>query len=114
MNSPMLRIAIAAGTALFLAIPLWAQAAPDSVKLRNNCRLAEQVLTTGHPAPKIAWARTFLANCQPEQWAGASAAVLDRLRTSTDAQALTIEWGSVSMLRDARLLTLAKSIALDN
>lgn len=31
--------------------PLHAQVSPDSIKLRNDCRLADQVLRTGHPAP---------------------------------------------------------------
>jgi hypothetical protein len=92
---------------------LRAQAAPDSIKLRNDCRLAEQALRTGHPAPRVDWARTFLPNCRPEQWAGAATAALGRLRASTDERALVREWGAVTLLRDANLYSLARSIAAD-
>ena len=71
--------------------PLLAQATPDTIKLRNDCRLAEQALRTGHPGPKVAWARTFLPNCRPEQWARGAAAALTRLRTSADERALINE-----------------------
>jgi hypothetical protein len=92
---------------------LKAQAAPDTIKLRNDCRLAEQALRTGHPGPKVSWARTFLPNCRPEQWASAATAALSRLRTSTDEGMLRVEWGSVHLLRDATVFTLARSIAAD-
>lgn len=35
----------------------------DSAHLRNECRLAAQVVTTGNPAPKATWARGFLFSC---------------------------------------------------
>lgn len=92
---------------------LRAQAAPDAIKLRNDCRLAEQALRTGHPGPKVSWARTFVPNCRPEQWASAATAALGRLRASTDERALVTEWGTVSLLRDAAVFTLARSIAID-
>ena len=109
----MHRILWLAALAIVVAGPLRGQAAPDTVKLRNDCRLAEQALRTGHPAPKVDWARTFLPDCEPQQWASASAAALERLRTSVNAPDLTQEWGAVSMLRDARLMALARSVALD-
>lgn len=43
-----------------------AQAAPGSVKLRNDCRLAIQVLTTGHPGPQTDDALTTIGLCGPE------------------------------------------------
>jgi hypothetical protein len=39
------------------------QAEPDTVKLRNDCRLATQVLTTGRPAPHLEWASWFIRRC---------------------------------------------------
>lgn len=36
---------------------------PEEVRLRNDCRLAAQVLQTGHPAPKTAWAMEMIASC---------------------------------------------------
>ena len=93
--------------------PLLAQATPDTIKLRNDCRLAEQALRTGHPGPKVAWARTFLPNCRPEQWARGAAAALTRLRTSADERALINEWSAVWLLRDAGVFVVARSIAVD-
>jgi len=109
----MHKILSVAALAVLAAGPLRGQTAPDTIKLRNDCRLAEQALRTGHPAPKVGWARTFLPNCQPQQWASASSAALNRLRASTNDRALTQEWGAVSMLRDAGLLIVAHSVALD-
>lgn len=36
---------------------------PDSVKHRNDCRLAEQVLVTGHPKPHRDWALQIIGSC---------------------------------------------------
>jgi hypothetical protein len=56
--------------ALLLSAPssssVVAQANPDSVKLRNDCRMAAQVLTTGHPGPHIDDALTTIGLCGPE------------------------------------------------
>ena len=109
----MARIALALVLICIAAGPLHSQVAPDSINLRNHCRLAEQALRTGHPAPKVAWARTFLPNCRPDQWAAAATAALARLRTSTHQTALVREWGVVTLLRDAQLYSLARSIAVD-
>src|SRR5919198_688104 len=35
----------------------------DDIHLRNNCRLAAQVLTTGYPAPHYGWARDIIREC---------------------------------------------------
>jgi hypothetical protein len=35
----------------------------DDVHLRNDCRLAAQTITTGHPAPKMAWALSIIFMC---------------------------------------------------
>ena len=42
-----------------------AQANPDSVKLRNDCRLAAQILEKGQPAPKYDWALAQMDRCDP-------------------------------------------------
>lgn len=47
------------------AWPLSAQQAPGAVKHRNDCRLAEQVLTHGQPANNRAWALRVISNCGP-------------------------------------------------
>ncbi|MDT8368904.1 MAG: hypothetical protein RQ745_06825 [Longimicrobiales bacterium] len=62
---------LAAPTALLLAVTLWpstaaAQADPDSVRHRNDCRLAEQIVTTGNPAPRLEWAASQIQFCGEE------------------------------------------------
>ena len=109
----MHRIALTLVCLATAAGSLKAQAAPDTIKLRNDCRLAEQALRTGHPGPKVSWARTFLPNCRTEQWASAATAAIGRLRTSPDQQQLLTEWHGVYVLRDASVFALARAIALD-
>lgn len=51
---------------LLLFVPRVAAAQPehaDSIVHRNNCRLAAQVLLTGHPAVKHAWALEYVVTC---------------------------------------------------
>jgi hypothetical protein len=43
----MRTLAISLALAAAFAVPLRAQADPDSIKRRNDCRLAEQILLTG-------------------------------------------------------------------
>lgn len=73
-----------------------AQANPDSVKLRNDCRLAQQVLTTGQPATHRQEALTIIGLCGREgvpallsTWSsvGADRPTLGLLVTSTRAYA---------------------------
>ncbi|MGB7211167.1 MAG: hypothetical protein WBC97_00920 [Gemmatimonadales bacterium] len=60
------------------ALPAKAQADPDSVKLRNDCRRYRQVLTTGKPAPHRAEA-------------------LERVNLCQDAPSIFVDWlGSLS------------------
>ena len=66
-GSPMTNCAarlLIAATCCVVANPVIAQTArPDSVRLRNDCRLAEQVLTRGHPADKKDWAWGVIPLC---------------------------------------------------
>lgn len=51
---------------LLLLVPAEAAAQPehaDSILHRNNCRLTEQVLLTGRPAVKHAWALDYVVTC---------------------------------------------------
>lgn len=74
MPTPSLRLPRLSGLGLLLSallgltLPsaLHAQADPDSVKLRNDCRLAAQVLSTGQPAPHFEDALTTIARCGSE------------------------------------------------
>jgi hypothetical protein len=56
--------------AFVLGRPADVEAQPDDhvaeVRHRNNCRLAAQVLRTGHPAPRYEWARRLITSCPVE------------------------------------------------
>jgi len=59
-RSVSLLLVIAAST-----VPILAQSSRESqdVHLRNDCRLAAQTLTKGHPAPKTDWALSIIYRC---------------------------------------------------
>ena len=65
------RMAVASRTFAFVAglllfVPIGGVAQPehaDTILHRNNCRLAEQVLLTGRPAVKHAWALDYVVTC---------------------------------------------------
>ncbi|HEY0018348.1 MAG TPA: hypothetical protein VGC13_18730 [Longimicrobium sp.] len=60
---PANRIAIA--VALLVAVPLAAQGSErDDVHVLDECRLAAQVIRTGHPAPRREWAYGFITRCR--------------------------------------------------
>jgi hypothetical protein len=96
---------------LLLAREVHGQADPDNVQLRNDCRFAAQVITTGHPAPHLQWAHSFIGYCGRAQWADAAASGVRRLRGSTDATALATEWRHLWMLRDSAVFEAAVDIA---
>lgn len=98
---------------LLAATSARAQASPDSVKMRNDCRLAAQVLTTGHPAPRLEWARGFIGYCGTGEWAGATRGAILRLRTSSDNAELGRQWRFVWMIRDADLFDTVIEISRD-
>ncbi len=63
MNSTTRHI-LGATVCAFLAVgPVGAQQDPGTVKLRNDCRLGEQVLTHGRPANKRDWALQLIGSC---------------------------------------------------
>ncbi|HET7460283.1 MAG TPA: hypothetical protein VFJ82_03510 [Longimicrobium sp.] len=83
------------------------------MKMRNDCRLAAQVLTTGHPAPRLEWARGFIGYCGNGAWAVATRGAILRLRTSSDDAELGRQWRFVWMIRDADLFATVVDIARD-
>jgi hypothetical protein len=64
----MRRLALVAAFSLFGAVPVAAQHIDRRAEAhhRNQCRLAGQVLTTGHPEPKREWARSYVTMCEEE------------------------------------------------
>lgn len=81
---------------------LQGQAVPDSVHLRNDCRLAAQVLRTGQPANKRTWAEAFIPSCGSE-----GAAVLAETWTARSLSDDTLELNSLrrslQQVRDERI-----------
>ena len=49
-----------------LAAPVGGQVDPDSVHLRNDCRMAAQVLTLGRPEARREWALALIPRCGAE------------------------------------------------
>lgn len=93
------RIAIAAtiGAAAVAGAPVRLRAQGD-VHLRNDCRLASQVLRTGHPAPRRQWAWSVIPSCSDS--AGSVLAVVWRAPAERELAQL---WGVSYRVRDARL-----------
>ncbi len=96
-----------------LPVRLTAQADPDSIKHRNDCRLARQVLETGQPAPHAKWARGYIPLCGSDVWGKATAAEVLRLRMSQDEEKLHAAWYDGALLVDAALFQAAMQIAGD-
>lgn len=82
----------------------------DDVHLRDNCRLAAQVLTTGHPDPHYAWARDIISACD-ESGGPALAAVWQS--ATDDPQELGRLVYVTTRLRDQRILDALLAIARD-
>lgn len=109
MSAHLLRIL--SFVVLLVPASLHAQANPDTVKHRNDCRLAAQVLTTGQPAVKRAWAITQARTCAgvADQLANA----LRGSRVSTDTVRLSALTAPADWLRDGRLFSAAYDIVRD-
>lgn len=88
-----------------------AQANPDSVHLRNDCRLAHQVLTTGNPRPRMQWAAEQITRC-PQVGATVADALL-RHRTSTDTTELYWLTNPANSLQDGRTFQAASAVLAD-
>jgi hypothetical protein len=103
-------------TAVFLFVlagrPAAAQVGhePADAHLRNQCRLAAQVLNTGQPAPKRRWAVEFISNCAES---GPAALVEAWARVPSDTAAVRELIGASSRLRDRRLYVQAMALIRD-
>jgi hypothetical protein len=95
---------------LFLSTAAGAQFPKESedVHARNDCRLAVQTLTKGHPAPKSDWALGIIFTC--DQTGGAAVQLL-WATPPTDSVALDeLMWASASLV-DQRVYLGARSAA---
>ena len=86
---------------------------PGAVKRRNNCRLAAQVIETGHPAPHREWAWQYIGFCDAEHRVGVYLAAMQQARTSTDLPFIRRALLPVTAFRDRMLFEKVLSIASD-
>lgn len=103
MREQTLRCFAAVGALLISsAVPLSAQGQDTALaaKHRNDCRLASQVLATGHPHPHREWALRYIASCEHE---GPLALAAQWERSDATGSELEIIVRSSARLRDARL-----------
>lgn len=105
-----------AGLMVVLACaPAVALAQPDSARVaqrRTDCRLAAQVLRTGHPAPKSDWALAVIPTCGADG-AQALGEAFRAARASTDTIALDRLTRPALWLRDNSLFNAALEIGAD-
>lgn len=81
---------------------------------RNACRLAQQVLATGHPAPQMHWAVRTIADCGPEGGAAAGAFLKGkRSAVAASDSFLNALVESVWGMQDQALLAAALEVAAD-
>lgn len=86
---------------------LEAQTERQDPHVRNDCRLAAQVLETGHPAPHYEWALEFIAKCEET-----GAPVLAALwRSAANTEHLNRLYVSSYLLRDARVTDAVTEVA---
>jgi hypothetical protein len=86
---------------------LEAQTERQDPHVRNDCRLAAQVLETDHPAPHYEWALEFIAKCEET-----GAPVLAALwRRAVDTERLDRLSMSSYLLRDARITDAVTEVA---
>jgi hypothetical protein len=104
--------ALASAFLISLAGRAVAQANPDSIKHRNDCRLVAQVLTTGHPAPKTDWAFTIVGNCGDEGIQALSAGILS-MKSSLDTGILAGLSQQARYYHDGSIFASALTVAGD-
>lgn len=90
------------------AAPLSAQTDQNDPHLRNDCRLAAQVLTTGHPAPHYDWALEFIPRCGED---GATALTHLWRNPPADEGRLNSLFVASYTLRDSRVTAAAVEAA---
>ncbi len=82
----------------------------SDVRLRNNCRLAVQALTTGRPAPHYDWALDQIRACDETGGIGLAGAWQSVAEDTVDLERLVF---SSARLRDARVLEAVLAVAQD-
>lgn len=89
-----------------------AQEHPDSVHRRNHCRLAVQVIETGHPAPRREWALDYIRLCGTEGGRALAQALRAARQVSDTAMLGRLTAPALHMI-DGELFTSALAVAAD-
>jgi hypothetical protein len=93
-------VAALAVLALSSSLEAQSQSQDDENRMRADCRLAQQVIATGNPAPQTGWAYGIIGAC------GHGAQTLaDRWTSAPDGAALTQLMVESARLNDRRILT---------
>lgn len=90
-----------------------AQEEPDSVRRRDNCRRAAQVIDTGEPAPPTEWPWQYIGFCAPELRVEAYRRAIARVRFSMDPAAARRVIHRLAFFHDGRLFEDVSEIAGD-
>lgn len=90
-----------------------AQADPDSVKLRNDCRLAAQVLETGNPAPEEEWAWQTIDYCDSDLQLDVYLDAVEQASRSLDLPFIRQAMWRVYGFRDRTLFERVLDVAAD-
>ena len=113
-RSMLSRVALVA--TLLGAVPavLVAQADPDSIAARNDCKRVEQIFKTGHPAAQVSWAVNHVATCGAAggEWAGLFVASLGSSYSTETGEAvmyLAAQVRSAEIFRAGLLLARSAS-----
>jgi hypothetical protein len=111
LNMRALLLTLLLLASFFRAVPATGQADPDSIKHRNNCRIATQVLLTGGPAPHREWAESYARGC-PEAAPFLAEAILNG-RSETDTVILNRWTAPMIELQDRSVFDAAEEVARD-
>lgn len=95
-----------------LSTSLSAQASPDQIHHKNDCRLAAQTLRSGHPGPKTEWALSIITSCGNDG-ATALAEAIRAMRISTDTATLEYMRYQAGSFRDANVFAAVLEVAGD-
>jgi hypothetical protein len=100
-------LGLAMAAAALVATAAVAQTA-DSVRQRNDCRLAGQVLRTGQPAPQRTWALQTIAGCSEE-----SGTAVPAVWTAAPTDQDDLGWLVAASVtnRDSRIFDAAMGVA---
>ena len=109
----MLRVIVFLAGLPVLTGQLHGQSEPDTLHLRSDCRLARQVIETGHPAPHGEWAWQYIGFCEPEHRVGVYLAAMQQARASTDLPFIRRALLPLTAFRDRMLFEKVLSIASD-